>query len=249
MTTTPFAGLTAQPINATNIKPTKSWGICLDDFEDPNEVLEFDEDALAIVLALKRLENSSYDIYDRMSRSVQLPKTCKQDRLDAKAIYSHFKNKFMMMRLREDYISKFLIIAEKLCNGTTKIKREDLAPLVALPKLYKEDIVLNGILAKGNSLDKSLLNSHGEIDNVVNYVGKLVQRRKNSVIDNHFWKDEKGHLYRLSLRRQDSGIKAWDFIGKIGKVHMLGSAAIKKIEGTDFHAYYLYTTIDLDIPE
>lgn len=224
---------------------------------DVRKEVAFTEDALVIVCALKRLKRSSAEIVDMLSYltneknnlTINEIEILDCDRQEADKIYRHFGNKFTMMQLRGQFASEFQMLVERLGQYKRKMTVGEFPPLVSLVKFYDEDQQLKSMTANAKSLPALTKydNPNYMLDVEAEYVGEVVQYKKNAKIVNHFWKTPDSHLVRLCLRRQDQGISAWKLITKLGKIKLSGSSRMKNIEGTDFVLYETLPFIEVDL--
>jgi hypothetical protein len=130
----------------------------------------------------------------------------------ADQVRKHFKNNFLLRRLKNQHISEWMNTVDQALDSPRKIKKEWLAPLITLPMFYGESVATAEIFKNVQSLDPHGIPIHfsGEIE----FVGKVHRIAKRENLWRYYFKDRHNHLMVLNLESHSPAIPVWNYIIK-----------------------------------
>ena len=167
------------------------------------QVLEIDEDLLALSSAWKRLRDihkngGTYSGIYKLTDKDLFDKVKEEDHEKAKEIRDYYSKKIMMWKLKGQILSKFRADMNTFIHTDGKIFKEDICPLVyRLPEFYEYDIVFDKLANEHNKI----INQTAQIK-----VTKNLKLRQTFLIDKrhtkrkeYWFTDENDNLVTLSF--------------------------------------------------
>lgn len=132
-----------------------------------------------------------------------------QERADA--VRRHFKNNFLLRRLKNEFMSEWMNTVDQALDSPYKIKKEWLAPLITLPLFYDESVATAKIFKNVCALDPI-----GGVSNYFNgeieFVGKVHRIAKRENWWRYYFKDRHNHLILLNLESHSPAIPVWNYM-------------------------------------
>jgi hypothetical protein len=236
-------------------KATHAW---LDEWdtnasiEKPKVYLKFDDDPLALVIAMQRsgedlpsIMNTLTDIGKRRTTIATLTVTA-EDRAMAEVIYKHFRNKILMRRIKNQNLSKFMQAVDEVVEDRHKIEVDSLAPLIKLPDFYREDIDTAAIFNAHTSVPGSL---RKELDCVIKYVGTVERSTQRFKGEFQYWATPSNHLVQVQLEKSNLASAGWRYIAQEGTVRIRTQHPfVTTIRGYDMNVVKLTANYEISKP-
>ncbi len=166
------------------------------------EVLEIDEDLLALSTTWKRLrqEHSNGGAYTPVSTLLDkelFNYVTNSDRDKANQIRDYYSKKIMMWKLKDTKLSKFREDMNSFIHTNGKMFKNDMIPLAyRLPEFYEYDIEFDILISEHNKIitDKSNKQTKSLSLKKTFTVGKKYSKRKE-----YWFSDENNNLVTISL--------------------------------------------------
>lgn len=211
-------------------------------FETPKEYLEFNTPPLALVVAMQEAGKAGYDIYSTLEG------VGKHTRIDAgnvvtvehqqraAEIYDYFAKKHTMRRIKGEYVSKFMLAVDDLCDTRKKIDKENVKVLVSLPRIYEQNRSLERVMKGRKSAIKMELLPfaawHGEVE----FVERVHVKYGRTNEYQYYFSTPNNYLMRIVVKKGEYGSNAWDALVKFQKLHINTEAVYTfPVRGYDFN--------------
>ncbi len=246
------------PIKATSTIFDIDWDtVDNSKVEKPKKYLHFNTPPLALVVAMLEAGKQQWEIGETVKSLGLRPDIdantaiTKQHQETAEKIYDYFAKKYILRRLKNEHISKYMTAVEELCENRTRIDAEYIGILVTLPKFFKENRELEVLMKEYRSLELKRSQKHGiELDETVEFVKSIRLERKNSIATHYFWRRPNGTLVRTVTKTHDIGTSAWNCLASAGKIRVVTEQAIAAtIQGYDFTVLDIYHPVAISIAE
>lgn len=220
------ASLASQQINWNSIAsiPSINLNDLLVKSYDPNhvkkyEIIETQEDALAVSVAHKRLvspknyKSSTIPLRNILDSQV-FEKVTDEDREIANKIRTYYAHQFVMWTLKGIRLTKFRDCLNTYINGDSKRFKEEYIPIIAkLPYFYEYDIQLDEIKRSIDSeinIDKSVqITAHS-----MTPIKSLVRKNKRIKCIEYWLSDTNNHAYNIQIEINNPLQHLWDNIFK-----------------------------------
>lgn len=208
--------------------------------EKPKEYLEFNTPPLALVLAMLEGGKDVPEIYSTIEGVGRHP-SIKADNVvtsehekSAAEIYDYFAKKHTMRRIKGEWISKYMLAVDDLCENRRKIDKENVKALVTLPRIYNQNRALERVMKGRKSAKK--LNSFAAWKGEIEFVEKVHVKAGNTNEYHYFFSTPKNYLMRVVVKKGEYGGNAWDFVAAQGKVYIETQAVYTHaVRGYDFN--------------
>lgn len=225
-----------------------SWDDALDTSEDttivekPIEYLEFNSPPLALVIAMIQAGKHLSDIVvtlegiERNNVDVKNVVTA-EHQAKADKIYSYFSNKHTMRRMKDEYISKWMMAVEDLCDNRKRINKKSLPILVTLPRFYQENLELESVMREHNTLPLDMIKRgyHRSFDHDLEFVKKIKRRAATKKSDDFYWRTKDKNLVRIRTEIHNTSSGAWDYISKQKTINLkTDTVQLQRIQGYNF---------------
>ena len=206
--------------------------------------LEYNANPLALVCAMIRNGKESYDIIStlqgvgtRPTKQIPIDNVIeREDEELADKIYKHFQQKYTMRRIKGEYISKFMLAVDDLCDNRCKIDKENLRVLVSMPRFYKENIELEALIKTHKSAPKPQDLTYLPMQGQVEFASKIHVKKGRANEYHYFWSTPNDYLMRIVVQKGHYGSEAWDLLAKHGKIHVSADITYTfNIKGYDFN--------------
>lgn len=211
-------------------------------FETPKEYLEFNTPPLALVLAMQEAGKAGYDIYSTIEG------VGKHTRIDAgnvvtvehqqraAEIYDYFAKKHTMRRIKGEYVSKFMLAVDDLCDTRKKIDKESVKVLVSLPRIYEQNRALERVMKGRKSAKKMDLLPFAAFRGEVEFVERVHVKMGRTNEYQYYFSTPKNYLMRIVVKKGEYGSNAWDTLVKFPKLHIDTEAVYTfPVRGYDFN--------------
>lgn len=220
----------------------------------PKKYLNFDIDPLALVIAM--LENGKdltiiveelISLGSSKLAEVDIKSVTEQHIAQADTVYKYFSNKHTMRRLKNQYISPWMLKVEDLCNSRQRINKEFVTVLVTLPRFYEENCALDPLIRKHNSFpDPRKYHPVAAFNEPIEFVKKIERRANNGKYNDYYWRTKNNQLVRIRLETKNLGSAAWEQIAKNQTIHINSEYnKVTRIQGYDF--YVIEPTASMEI--
>lgn len=223
------------------MSPFAEWDVIGSaELEKPKEYLEFNTPPLGLVIAMRNAGKAGYDIHEALvgvgkHRRVDASQAVTiKDQEQAATIYDYFAKKHTMRRLKNKYISQFMLAVDELCENRKRVDVEHAKILVSLPRIYEQNCSLERIMKSHVSCNKSP-NAGFTLDETVEFVDSVNITMRGKTGTHQFWKTSQNHLIRILLKDTEYGHAAWTTFSKLGKIHLYAEHCYAyPIKGYDF---------------
>lgn len=214
----------------------------------PEKYLKFSFPPLEYVCARIRNGTELSSIGDelKLGGDTNVPLLAQDTDLSNK-IYSHFKNKHTMRRLRGEYISKYMLAVDNVCENKYEILDENLPVLLTLPRFYEQNLRIEGIMKHGISIDKrKSYNLPFEKD--LEFLDCVNISNKSHNSNHYFWKTKEGTLVRAVVKAYDISNSVWRCLAKQKHIRIKSDFTnISNIQGYDYYVYNLFHDAEIEI--
>ena len=211
-------------------------------FETPKEYLEFNTPPLALVVAMQEAGKDGLEIYSTVEG------VGKHTRIDAGnvvtiehqkqagAIYDYFAKKHTMRRIKGEFVSKFMLAVDDLCENRKKIDKEHVKVLVSLPRIYEQNRALERVMKGRKSAKKMDLLPFAAWRGEVEFVERVHVKMGRTNEYQYYFSTPNNHLMRIVVKKGEYGSNAWDALVKFPKLHIDTEAVFTfPVRGYDFN--------------
>ncbi len=162
----------------------------------------------------------------------------------ADQVRKHFKNNFLLRRLKNQHISEWMNTVDTALDSPRKIKKEWLAPLITLPVFYDESVATAEIFKNVRTIEPRSKLEY--FDGEIKFVGKVHRIAKRENVWRYYFKDQYNHLMVLNLESHSPAIPVWNFLINSGRsIDIKANVAYNKHPAYDTIHYRL--TSDYEI--
>ncbi len=225
--------------------------------EKPKEYLEFNTPPLALVLAMQEDGKDTHQIFDTLvgvgsaGFNIKDGAVSKEHQIQAANIYKHFQQKYTMRRIKGEYISKFMLAVDDLCENRKKIDLEHLKVLVTLPRFYEQNCAVEHIMKSHKSYPVTRENLNFDpIDCVVDFVGQVEAKANGKTEVHYFFSTPRNYLVRIVVKKGEYGETAWNTLSKLGKLRFTSDITFSfNIKGYDFNVIQTTPNMQVTIVE
>lgn len=196
--------------------------------------LYFAEDPLPEVIAILRQGYPPYKAFANVIDSDnEIEVKVTQEDVDiAQLVKRHFLNKYLMMTLNNQPLSKFQETVQGMLSDPTSLKGCEVQALVKLYHFYLEDKGTESIIKDA----KDIVDTHKplSINGTVTFVGNVRRNSRDAKFMRYFWKTEDGHLIKMDANTETSEYQAWRMVAKEKQLRICGDLFTVKLQGQDF---------------
>ena len=210
--------------------------------EKPKEYLEFNTPPLALVIAMQEAGKDLTDIFTTLLGVGQRPhiKTKNVVNLEhqkhAAEIYNYFAKKHTMRRIKGEWISKYMLAVDDLCENRRKINKENVKVLITLPRIYNQNRALERVMKGRKSAKKIDISSSAAWRGEIEFVEKVHVKAGRTNEYQYFFSTPNNYLMRIVVKKGEYGSNAWDFVAAQGKVYIETQAVYTyAVKGYDFN--------------
>ena len=205
----------------------------------------FNSDPLAEYIALRELNFSTPEIYQTIITDSSFPYISASPEKEnprhytlATTVRQHFRNKYLMMRLRNTknchgtIVSKFQSDVEKMLETPLVLQGKNLAAFCKLYDFYIEDKANEEIFNKARSFSNRTDMFY--VDHEVTFAGSVERKAKDVNYTTYYWLTENQHLIAKRVKRGHSEGPLWEYLSKKGSINIRGNLITSKTIGHDF---------------
>lgn len=242
--------------------------IALDQWEDLAEdtsifnpdtkgkVMVFKTDPLYYVCSQVRQGKKPLEFYDNIAgifnrtveESLLSEGITPEDVLLANSIRRHYKNKYMMNRLKDKPIGKFEKTLDKMLEDEKFLDEENIRILVKLPDFYNYETKTEEIFSRHHSVQKPRNRSH-DLDGVFTFAGSVDKNTLKKKYTAFYWTAPDNTLAVITIDHSEKGLDCWHYVAEKGKVGIRASVGLGNMIGGDFLVYQLGKRYELYDPE
>ena len=181
-----------------------------------------------------------YDILKEQRTSI----ACEEAKELATTIRRYFRNKIMLNRLKDEYISEYIDKLDDILNEPFKISEDKLNVLVTIPRIYFDNINIEAIMNSAKSVADRRGSDYNS-NEPWTFIKKLERNSKSHSSYNYFFKNKDNHVLNLVVPKSQNHVGAWDYIVKQGTINIRGLMITEKVKGYDFHMYKLLSGYEI----
>lgn len=208
----------------------------------PVEYLEFNTPPLALVVAGQEKGFAGPEIYSTLEG------VGKHTRIDAGTvvtaehqqraaeIYDYFAKKHTMRRIKGEFVSKFMLAVDDLCENRKRIDKDSVKVLVSLPRIYEQNRALERVMKGRKSAKKMDLLPFAAWRGEVEFVERVHVKMGRTNEYQYYFSTPNNHLMRIVVKKGEYGSNAWDALVKFPKLHIdTESVFTFPVRGYDFN--------------
>ena len=217
---------------STKISGTKINTVVIDEWKTITlskpaaEYLEFNTPPLALVLAMQEAGKLGPDIYSTVEGVGKHTRICAGNVVTAEhqqraaEIYDYFAKKHTLRRIKGEFVSKFMLAVDDLCENRKKIDVEHVKVLVSLPRIYEQNRALERVMKGHKSAPKNDILEWPAMEGELTFVDKLHIKTGQNNEWHYFWRTPNNYLMRIVMKKGHYGAEAWDVLAAHGKIHL-----------------------------
>jgi hypothetical protein len=153
-------------------------------------------------------------------------------------IQRYFKNRQLMRRLKNQYLSDYMISLENLLENTPQVKQSQVAILVKLPDFYREGKETDQLFRQYQSVEGSP--GQNFVDDEFTYVTKIERYSNKDNKIRHYFANQKQELLMMEFKTYDRANNLVDYIARQNKpVRITGYSIVKHQPGYDDFLIYI----------
>jgi len=157
---------------------------------------------------------------------------------ESEQIQRYFKNRQLMRRLKNQYLSDYMISLENLLENIRQVKQSQVAILVKLPDFYREGKETDQLFSQYQSVKGSPGQSF--VDDEFTYVTKIERYSNKDNKIRHYFANQKKELLKMEFKMYDRANNLVDYIAKQNKpVRITGYSIVKNQPGYDDFLIYI----------
>ena len=190
------------------------------------EYLEFNTPPLALVVAMQEAGKDGPTIYSTLEgvgkhTRMNTGNVVTAEHLQhAAEIYDYFAKKHTMRRIKGEFVSKFMLAVDDLCENRKKIDVEHVKVLVSLPRIYKQNRAQERVIKGHKSAPKNDSLEWPAMEGELTFVDKLHIKTGQNNEWHYFWRTPNNYLMRVVMKKGHYGAEAWDVLAAHGKIHL-----------------------------
>jgi len=210
--------------------------------KEPKEYLEFNTPPLALVVAMQAAGKDGSEIYQTLVGVGKHPQIKADNVISsehqalAAEIYDYFAKKHTLRRLKNDFISEYMLAVDDLCENRKKIDVEHVKVLVSLPRIFKQNRELENVM-KGHISAPKLDAFHFPLyEGVVEFVNSVIIKDRTRTEKHYFFRTPENYLMRIVVKKHEYGANAWDYLARLGKLRIKTDASFTyAVKGYEFN--------------
>lgn len=221
-----------------------------------DKVITLQSDPLDYVCSQIRQGKKPHEFYDdidgifddRISESILKENICTEDILYANTIRRHFKNQYMLNRLKNKQLTKFESDLSEILENEKSLDRNKIRILVKLPEFYQYNKNTEEIFSRHISAQRSK-DSYCEINAICKFAGSIEKNTTKKKYTAFYWTMPDNTLAVITVDHQEKAHNAWHYIAKLGKVGIRATVGYSTMIGGNFLVYRLDKNYELYNPE
>lgn len=171
-----------------------------------------------------------------------------EDVMTAATIRRHYKNKYMMNRLKDKPLGKYEHALDKMLENEKFLDRENIRILVKLPEFYTFELTTEELFAKHQSVQKPRNRSH-ELDGIFKFAGSVAKNTLKKKYTAFYWTAPDNTLAVITVDHLSKGLDCWRYLAEQGEVGIRAKVNLGTMIGGDFLVYQLGNKYELFDPE
>lgn len=182
--------------------------------EKPAVYLNFNIPPLAFVLEQLDSGVSLYEIGENLksySKTGSYRVILKKHVERADHIYEYFTKKHTLRRLKNEFISPYMLAIDELADNKYHVREDHIPILVTLPRTYEQNTQLEGLFKNHASYAETTVQPFEE---PVEYIKTVKIVNKSSAENHYFWKTKSNNLLRIRCKVNDVSNSAWRHLTK-----------------------------------
>jgi hypothetical protein len=162
-------------------------------------------------------------------------------------IQRYFKNRQLMRRLKNQYLSDYMISLENLLENIRQVKQSQVAILVKLPDFYREGKETDQLFSQYQSIKESPGQTF--VDDEFTYVTKIERYSNKDNKIRYYFANQKQELLKMEFKTYDRANNLVDYIARQNKpVRITGYSIVKHQPGYDDFLIYIDGDFKFDEP-
>lgn len=234
---------------------TQSMNVFFDELEQkskPKEYLNYNTDALAVVIALieqgKGLVEITELLETKINRSLEyyidIASPAHQEQ--ANKIYKYFAKKHTIRRLKNEMISDWMLAVDEITENRQRINKDSIKILVTLPKFYKENRDVELLIRDYKSVPSKVAMPLVDFDMNIKFVKTIERNALAGKYKDYYWSTPTGHLLRIRQEPSNAGMSAWDYISQQGTIRITGKyCKAVRLQGYNFNLLQPVPTMEI----
>lgn len=213
--------------------------------EAPIQYLEYNSNPLALVCAMLRSGKQGYEAgetlkgigQNRPFKQINFNTVIEQQDIDrADEITSYFATKHTMRRLKNEWVSEYMLAIDEIAENPLRINKEHIGILVSLPRIYEQNRSLERVMKGHKSAPKPNSLTYPAMEGVVEFVEKIHVKHGHKSQVHYYFSTANNYLMRFVVEKNEYGETAWDTLSQAGKLHISSDATFMyNIKGYDFN--------------
>lgn len=210
--------------------------------EKPKVYLDYNTPPLGLVIAMQEAGKQNYEIYERLVGTGKLPHVRAESVVSiehqaaAATMYDYFAKKHTLRRLKGEFVSKFMLAIDDICENRTRINLEHLKILITMPRCYEQNRALERIMNNHKSLKPWNSKSFAAFHNEVKFVERVHIKMTRTNEYHYYFSTSDNHLMRIVVKNGTHGVTAWDTLSKFERLYIDTEAVYSSaITGYDFN--------------
>lgn len=213
-------------------------------FDKPVEYLEFNANPLALVCAMLRKGKEAYEAGEvlngagtRLTQQIDIISSIDREDTDrANEILKYFAAKHTMRRIKDEWVSKYMLAIDEIIENPCKLNKEHVGILVSLPRIYEQNRALERVMKGHKSAPKNDSLEWPSMEGELTFVEKLHIKVRQDNEWHYFWRTPNNYLMRIVMKKGHYGAEAWDVLAAHGKMHLSTDVTFTYgIKGYDFN--------------
>lgn len=239
----------ASSVSTSKIFGTKANTVVIDEWTEwePKKAepvyLEYNTPPLALVISMQEAGKQSHEIYETLvgagkmhGRIDIIPVISTEHQKQAATIYDYFAKKHTMRRIKGEYVSKYMLALDDLCENRKRIDLESVKILVSLPRIYNQNRELESVMKGRKSAKKLETISFARWKGEIEFIKRVHVKTSRWNEYHYYYSTPKNHVMRVVVKKGEYGQNAWDTLSKLGKLHINADVVYTyNIKGYDFN--------------
>lgn len=162
----------------------------------------------------------------------------------ANTIRRYFRNKIIISRLTDGYISEYTNKLDDVLNEQFKITEDKLNVLVTIPRIYFENTALEEVMNSAKSVNQDRGNTY-ETNEPWTFIKKIERNSRSQSAFNFFFKNKNNHVLNVVVPKAHHYVGTWDYIVKQGTINIRALLRTEKVKGYDFKMFKLLSEYEI----
>lgn len=168
-----------------------------------------------------------------------------EDMMLAKEIRNHFRNKLMFRRLKDQPISGFMKIVDKIIENDQSYNQEMIPILTKLPGFFNEDMETSAIFKQAQNPKKWKKMSKVDFDTDFTFVGTVDRDSRARKIQAFYFLNPERTLFAINSKKDSVDCKAWAYIASKPSIHMKGTARRCAKPGQEIYYWEIESNVEI----